>query len=439
MILKRPLVCSIPQIVCDCPTDLQKTPFTSEVARLSLLDLTLPFQELQKTLYPWTTSLPITLLNLPAINGAFFRLYESIKDDEDNQHSGLDSAAQLHYALYETCQGECLPYLPQTAKHLARVGATRALEPKLVERTFSTLSLILRTSARFLLKSTPEARTALEQTWDAIRPYLRPKTNKKYVRKCVADAWAGVIRKARSEGLTRLIEVLLESDGEGLEAVWTNSLKGTSHHLHSRALPVICSILDRLRDGSSPTQLSTMKLVVTALVHHCSSSSMSPVIEAINDRLEPSASTQASTSARVTTLERSSAMLSLLSTILLTRKGKRYPESLLKPTMEKLRSLLPIVDNYRNNLGDTSMVWRRRFVLCVVGTLQAGKLAQWLSPGVAMIDGLWAVLVRTYLVSSYLCRPLTHQNAQEAFAFVNALVDLRWQGVEQFLLPHVAK
>jgi U3 small nucleolar RNA-associated protein 20 len=183
---------------------------------LSLLDLTLPFQQLQKTLYPLTTSL--------------YDLYDQVKDGQDNLHSGLDSTLQLHHALFETCQGEALPHLAETTKHLTRVGTLRALHPTLVERTFSTLSLVLRTMSPFILKPSPEAQDALKGTWTEVRPYLKPKTNKKYVRKCIADAWAGIIRKARSEGLARLIDVLLDQEAEGLEAVWTNSLKGTSHN-----------------------------------------------------------------------------------------------------------------------------------------------------------------------------------------------------------------
>jgi U3 small nucleolar RNA-associated protein 20 len=359
------------------------------VARLSLLDLTLPFQELQKTLYPLTTSLPIILLNLPRISAALYDLYSSLKDGQDNLHSGVDSTLQLHHALYETCQGEALPYLSETAKHLVRIGSLRALDPKLVERTFSSLSLILRTMSPFLLKSTPEAQKALKETWHEVRPYLRPKTNKKYVRKCIADAFAGVIRKARSEGLSRLVDVLLEDDAEGLEAVWTNSLKGTSHHLHSRALPVITLLLDRLAATSSEAQLTTLNMVMTAMVHHCSSSTMIPVIEAILARVEPSTVSGPSSSKTPVNLSSSKVMLSILSTVLLIRKGKRYPESLLKPTMVKLQNMLPVLGASK----ETDLAWRKEFVLCVMGSLQAGKLSQWLSPGVALIDGLWALLV----------------------------------------------
>jgi len=344
-------------------------------------------------LYPLTTSLPIILLNLPAISQALYDLYDNVRDGQDNLHSGLDSALQLHHALFETCQGEALSHLPEAAKQMTRLGTLRALDPKLVERTFSTLSLILRTMSPFLLKPSAEAQEALKGTWTEVRPYLKPKANKKYVRKCIADAWAGIIRKARSEGLARLVDILLENEAEGLEAVWTNSLKGTSHNLHSRALSVIGLLLDRLIATESPTQLVTLNLVFTALVHHCSSSTIVPVIDLILARLGPAATSESSTSKSSPRAGTSTSILSVLSTVLLVRKGKRYPEAQLKPTMGKLQALLPSLEQVKGRIAEDDIEWRRHYVLCVMGSLQAGKLTQWLSPGVALIDGVWTRLV----------------------------------------------
>jgi U3 small nucleolar RNA-associated protein 20 len=245
----------------------------------------------------------------------------------------------------------------------------------------------------FMLKSSPEAQQALQGTWTEVRPYLKPRTNKKYVRKCIADAWAGIIRKARAEGLARLVDILLEDETEGLEAVWTNSLKGTSHNLHSRALPVVNLLLNRLISTNSPTQLVTLNLVFTALVHHCSSSTIAPVIEAILARLSPSASAEPSSSQCADTAAVSTPLLSVLSTVLLVRKGKRYPEAQLKPTMIKLQGLLPHLEKIKASSTEEDIEWRRHFVLCTIGSLQAGKLTQWLSPGVALIEGTWNRLV----------------------------------------------
>jgi U3 small nucleolar RNA-associated protein 20 len=86
-------------------------------------------------------------------------------------------------------------------------------------------------------------------------------------------------------------------------------------------------------------------------------------------------------------------MLTLLSITLLVRKGKRFPESLLKATMMKLLSLASSLDvnNKQSCTEDSS--WRRALVQAVIGTLLAGKLANWLSPGVSVIETLWNGLV----------------------------------------------
>jgi hypothetical protein len=35
--------------------------------------------------------------------------------------------------------------------------------------------------------------------------------------------------------------------------------------------------------------------------------------------------------------------------------------------------------------------------------------------------------------------PADQQATREAFAFVSSLINMKWQGIEQFILPHVAK
>ena len=347
-----------------------------------MLDLTLPFQELQRNLIPLTRTLPITILNIEPITLTFFNFYSGLKDGQDHLHSGLDSALSLHQALYETCLGETLPYLTQTVRHLLRLGALRALDPKLIEKSYSTLSLILRVIAPNLLKS----EDILRSTWHEMSRHIFPKGNKRYVRKCVTDAWSGVMRKARAESLARLVDVMLEDEEiEGMEAIWANALKGSVGKLHSRSLPIFDILLDRLVIGPDGQLLETITKVVINLVHHCTSASMVPIIEAIMTRLNgPSPSASSSTHS---TQPGDTALLQVLSTVLLIRKGKRFPKSLLKPMMLKLVAFAPSLRDHNDEH------WRRSLVSFVVGCLQAGKLATWLSPGVSLIDGIWEGLV----------------------------------------------
>ncbi|WRT65418.1 uncharacterized protein IL334_002361 [Kwoniella shivajii] len=415
----------------DEDTEQTSTPLTAELDRLSLLDLTTPYQDLQRTLIPLTTTLPITLYNLASIQETFSSFYSRLQEGPEYTHSGLDSALYLHQALFETCLGEALALVPETSKHLLRVGALRALDPKLVERTYSTLSLILRSLASALLRPDEVAQDCLKTTWNEVRPYLRPRENKRYVRKCVADAWVGVVRKARSEGLQRLMDALLEDQQEGMEAVWSHSLKGTNGQLHSRALAIYGILLDRLIANPTEQQIITVNMVSTALIHHCSSSVIIPVLEAVISRLDctPNKASSSSSTSNIS-LPSSTTVMKVLSTFLFTRKGKRFPESLLKPLMQRLQAFVPHLSSdasvTQNALTEEEREirnsWRQALVGCVVGCLQAGQLQHWLSPGVGLIDNLWNKL-----------------DDRECFAFSNALIALKWPGVEQFLLSHIAK
>ena len=359
--------------------------------------------------------MPITLHNIPNISATFHAFYARLTNGQDLLHSGLDSTLQLHRAIFETTLGEATGYVSEAVSDICRVAALRALEPKLVERAYSTLSLILRSMSASLLKPDSTSQTALRECWTAIKPYLSSE-HKQYVRRCVADAWVGVIRKARGDGLSRLTTLLLENDAEGMEAVWAHSLRGAPGQLHSRALPIYDTLLDDLTARPNAEKTETIIKVTTSLVHHTSSSTIVPVVETVIQRLSISSTSTAP-------------ILRVLSALLYTRKGKRYPEPMLRPTMVKLMETFP---NFRNGGEDVSE-WRKATLQAVVGSLTAGKLTQWLSPGVMFIEKFWDSIVSTHT------SPTDSQSTEERFAFVNALIKLRWAGVEQFLIPHIAR
>lgn len=328
---------------------------------------------------PLTTSLPITLHNIRPLSDAFHTFYDGITGGQEHTHSGLDSALQLHRALFETCLGEAIASVPQAATDVLRIGALNALDPKIVERSYSTVSLIMRTMATFLLRPDATAQEALRSSWTAVRPYLSPEENKKYVRRCVADAWVGVLRKARAESLQRLVTLLLEDESyyPGMEAVWAQSLKGTSNQFQSRSVPIFESLLELLAKQPGSAQIEMVRKVVTAAVHHGNASSLGPLVEATIKSIPTTA----------TTLEAIAPLLSTLSTFLMVRKGKRYPESQLKETMMKLDKLVSAF------VGTTEASDREMYLNTVIGVLVAGKLSHWLSPGVTLIDHVWSAMV----------------------------------------------
>ena len=303
-----------------------------------------------------------------------------------------------------------------------RMGAIPGLEPKLVERTYSTLSLVLRDLAGAILQADDQSQAIVRDLWQDAAGYLDPKTNKPHVRQCVTNAWVGVIRKARGESLARLMTLIFDTQrGSKTEALWAESMKGTTSNLHSRALLIFDRLLDDLAANPTEAPIASMSKIVTAVVHHCSSRSLEPVVDAILERLQ---TTQASspTTSKLTTIP----LLHLLSTTLLVRKGKRFPHSRLKVAMQVLLQITStppaLVSNVDASENALLKAWKAEVAAAVIGTLMVGKLAEWLSPGVALLDNV--------------CKLLDNY---ELMAVSRVLLQSEWPGSTQFLLPRILK
>lgn len=311
--------------------------------------------------------------------------------------------------------------MPQTVGDLLRVGALPKLDPDLVEKTYSAISGILRAIGAPLLKAEPENQELLRRTWLCVAPYLRLDDNQPYVRKCVADVWVSIVRKGRAESLSRLTDLMLSGEHVGTEMLWVESMRGTGNTLHSRTLQILDALLSRVDgarvgEGPSTDLCASIDRVLTALVHHCSVTTIVPVVMSVTAKLDDAISRPDELPYR----------LSNTSTLLLARKGKRFPPDLLKPTMQTLLRLVKQLQSQDH------AEYLQVLVLCVCGALCAGKLENWLSPGVALINELWSKLVSRVSVLV-----LTHQDSKRRIAFANTLISARWAGLEQFLLPHL--
>ena len=356
--------------------------------------MTIGFQELYRDLSSLTTSLAITLHHITPISERFHTFYTSLADNKEHTHSGLDSALQLHRAFFETCLGEAVWLVPTAAKDLLHIGSMSGLDPKLIERAFSVLSLILRIIAPSLSKADDASKESLRSTWTEVRLYLSPGNNKAYVRRCVADAWVGLVRKSRADSLQRLVSLMLEDQAyiQGTEAIWAHGLKGPGEQLHSRAIGIVELLLQHLTLNPIFEESEMLGKVLIAMVHHCSPSTLTPIADAVVKRIGLSASVNPD---KVTSL------LNLLSCMLFTRKGKRFPEMLLKQTMQKLIEMMSLLatspdPSQTPSDSDTTMPsapWRQAISQAVIGCLIAGRLAQWLSPGVALIERFWDAAV----------------------------------------------
>jgi U3 small nucleolar RNA-associated protein 20 len=121
------------------------------------------------------------------------------------------------------------------------------------------------------------------------------------------------------------------------------------------------------------------------------------------------------------TMGQMESVLRLSATLIGVRKGQRLPATInekgtaLQSYMLALQGLAPC-------LADSAEGFRREYLKALTATLVAGKVKDWLSPGISLIKVTWGAL-----------------NLSEKLAWVRVLVRVGWKGVEQFILADVAR
>lgn len=407
----------------------QVTPLTTALEDLSLLHLVIPYTALTKQLIPLTRTLPLTLHNLQPTQQLFHAFFQAITSAATTEASGLDGVLILYSKWFETVSEEGVGCLVDGAEDLLRIGGLSGLQAVLIEKTYSTLSAIFKTMAPALVQQkTPQRKQILQNLWGRCTPYLSASV-KPHVRSCVAQAWAVILRRARGDVARDLIQIMVDHMVDvgvrGIASTLSESMKGATHLLHSRATQLYSLLLQHLLStsdiGPASPLLSCMVLLTTSLIHYTSATAMAPIHNLVITALKSPITEQASAS--TLTLAQSTAVLRLASTLVGVRKGMRLPPaaagsgqpSALQQYMHALVAWLPIIES-------SDRTWRIEYLRALTACLVGGKLGDWLSPGVKLIDGVWESL------------PL-----DEKFAWTSALVRIKWKGVEQFVLHHVAR
>lgn len=402
---------------------------TTALEDLSLLHLVIPYTTLTKQLIPLTRTLPLTLHNLQPTQQLFHAFFQAITPAATTESSGLDGVLVLYSKWFETISEEGVGYLVEGAEDLLRIGGLNGLQAVLIEKTYSTLSAICKTMAPALvLHKTTESTQILQDLWTRCTPYLSASV-KPHVRSCVAQTWAVILRRARGDVARDLIHIMVERMEEvgvrGIASTLSEGMKGATQLLHSRASQLYSLMLQHLLNiadvGPSSPLLSCMVLLTTSLIHHTSATAMAPIHNLVITALKSPISEQKSAS--TLTLAQSTVVLRLASTLVGVRKGMRVPPavptsgqpSALQQYMHALVAWLP-------QIQASDRTWRIEYLRALTACLVGGKLGDWLSPGVKLIDGVWESL------------PL-----DEKFAWTSALVRIKWKGVEQFVLHHVAR
>lgn len=113
-------------------------------------------------------------------------------------------------------------------------------------------------------------------------------------------------------------------------------------------------------------------------------------------------------------------VLRLSATLLGVRKGQRLPTSSNEKTTT-LQTYMIVMQGLTPHVT-TGAGFKREYLKALTGALVAGKVKDWLSPGISLIKATWQVL-----------------DVSDRLAWVRVLVRVGWKGIEQFILADIAR
>jgi hypothetical protein len=171
-------------------------------------------------------------------------------------------------------------------------------------------------------------------------------------------------------------------------------------------------------------------LLTTSLIHHGSATALLPIHEYIlkllklqvdespMEGIDSLSETVIPTSLTVGQMEM---VVRLSATLLGVRKGQRLP-TLADGKTAALTSYLNAFNGIAKLIPSAMEGLQREYLKAVTAALVAGKVKDWLSPGIALIKTTWTGL-----------------RTSEKLGWVRLLVRVGWKGIEQFILADVAR
>ncbi|KZV69813.1 hypothetical protein PENSPDRAFT_753100 [Peniophora sp. CONT] len=170
----------------------------------------------------------------------------------------LDLLQNLLFDLRTALEEHYVPLLTATLSLLPR-----SLPPDTLTTLLSTLSTLY----KHLL--VPSSTTLLAPTWTGLKASLakvHPET-----RRALGEGWGGALRRLKSEGRTRAVEMLVE-ELKGIEEFAAYTLVGacssTSQALHSATASILAPAVKLHVERGGEESARVLRRVTTALAHH---------------------------------------------------------------------------------------------------------------------------------------------------------------------------
>ncbi|KAG8693954.1 U3 snoRNP protein [Ceratobasidium sp. 394] len=327
--------------------------------------------------------------------------------DEEAFKPLIELSTCLIYDLRQTL----LPAAPQILTSLLSL-LSRKLPPDALELLLTALTAHL----KYLVVTNPVI--LLEPSWNAFLSAVSPS----HVR-MLAEVWGHLLRKLKKEDKRHAVRLLVSSLEQEPEFVAWCVVEATrakqAQGIYTTATELIGPLLEAHVEGENPGRtLLLLRRVLTALIHHSKTESLSGVAGVVVGRLEEEM-TKAKELGNSKGEGRESQddgrllrAMEVATVMCAVRKGGKLTSA----TVSALLALVPRILAYAT--PDPQVQAKCRAY--IVAALVAGDMAAWIGPGRRALDVVW-------------------QNPAEGMRIAAILSELGWGGWKSMVLPHILR
>ncbi|KAG9082647.1 U3 snoRNP protein, partial [Ceratobasidium sp. UAMH 11750] len=327
--------------------------------------------------------------------------------DEEAFKPLIELSTCLIYDLRQTL----LPAAPQILTSLLSL-LSRKLPPDALELLLTALTAHL----KYLVVTNPVI--LLEPSWNAFLSAVSPS----HVR-MLAEVWGHLLRKLKKEDKRHAVRLLVSSLEQEPEFVAWCVVEATrakqAQGIYTTATELIGPLLEAHVEGENPGRtLLLLRRVLTALIHHSKTESLSGVAGVVVGRLEEEM-TKAKELGNSKGEGRESQddgrllrAMEVATVMCAVRKGGKLTSA----TVSTLLALVPRM--LAHATPDPQVQAKCRAY--IVAALVAGDMAAWIGPGRRALDVVW-------------------QNPAEGMRIAAILSELGWGGWKSMVLPHILR
>ncbi|CAG8484751.1 2782_t:CDS:10, partial [Acaulospora morrowiae] len=345
-----------------------------------------------------------------------------------NSHA-LEPLLDLVTKLARDLEIEFYPYFERIISVI--IPLTKRQDVKTLECTFNCIAYLFKYLFNQIIAD-------LSRTYGLIAPLLGEDSQKPYIRRFAAEAFAFLLRNTRGEKLTDIINHIFDLFNEyptdtyrdGLNMLFYETAQDTDNKLHDGALNLMRELLNKsCRDSSTCSNIESIysyrvtTSTTIALVHHVKSENFGILWNFYLDELEnlQNILLDETDFANISqeSLTKIGINLSLVYICLTVRKGSR-----IKGNFKRIFNIMRNITQYAliKNPSHGYLFFQRQYFKTCVSLITLTGMNGFLTGGKYILDKIF-----------------DHDDTDCVLVFAHNVANLRWEHYEKIILPYIVK